>query len=275
MAIYDQAITVLNSPPINEGDVVSLRVAWKNSGAAVHTVTIQWGDASSEVHTTAAGTSYSLTYPHIYVIDGKYDVLVTITGSGGSTKTLGTSITINNTAPVVSGSCTIDSTTGLAQLQYSFTDAGTNTSYGVLVDWGDGATTATQVFAEGAYQASHTYSEVSRLAITIQITDSGGGVGTLVVYPAITWDESVDDECQSSESLTGVVSYGTQIDVYAVSSGVVGAFSFITLTDEMVAEVLSQEGVVAVVDVSNVYVPPLRCKQAVGTIPFEQLVPEV
>ncbi len=151
---------------------------------------------------TGSATLFEVTGSHTYADEGSFPVSISVTTSGGVTTdlTAGTATVLD--APLSSSNGTTitsveGSSTGTVLLG-SFADANqgatvadfTSGGGSVVVTWGDGS--APQTLAAGDLtligspngvvfdiNASHTYADEGRYAITIAVTDAGGSTATI------------------------------------------------------------------------------------------------
>ena len=155
------------------------------------TVTIDWGEGAPEVFSYPVGaTGYSET--HQYLDDnptgtasGVYSVSVTVEDGGGGVGNASTGVTVNNVAPIVTATGDTIDEDGTATVSGTISDPGTEDTFTVTIDWGEGAP---EVFSYpvGAtgYSETHQYlddnptgtaSDVYSVSVTVE--DDDGGVG--------------------------------------------------------------------------------------------------
>ena len=147
-----QNLTVTST--LNEGETATLSGEIVDPGTAdSFLLTIDWGDGSlAETATFEAGTtSFSVSHP--YPDDGLYSVSVAVQDDDGGFDQPETvlTVTVNNIPPSLSNVTLTpavnegDSVTLLGEITLAeLLNAGTQTSYRLVVDWGDGS--AKQVF---------------------------------------------------------------------------------------------------------------------------------
>src|SRR3989344_6030951 len=176
-------ISSCNSPStVTVGTTATINYAITDSDGDSFTVLVNWGDG-----TTSAGSPSSAS--HIYTGTGTFTVTITATDSRGasSSRSCGQIIVTSsggNNPPTIS-SCNSPSTVTVgttATINYAITDSDGD-SFTVLVNWGDGTTSA-----GSPSSASHIYSSTGTFTVTITATDSRGALssrscGTVIVTP--------------------------------------------------------------------------------------------
>ena len=222
--------TVNNVPPvINNGDLslsaasisengsVNLSGTFTDPGVQdTHTVTINWGDGSSNTTIPlAAGVTSFGPSSHTYLDDNPtgttsdaYTITVTVTDDDTGSDNATASVTVNNANPVVATPTTNSPTFegSLATASATFTDAGTADTHTCSINWGDGSLatvgTVTQGAGSGSCSGSHTYADegTGSYTVTFTITDDDGGSGnnsvshTVVNVPPTITNVSVSPE---------------------------------------------------------------------------------
>ncbi|MBI4285755.1 MAG: hypothetical protein HY670_07635 [Chloroflexi bacterium] len=161
------------------GEVVTASGVTKDEDGAilsVVTVSIDWGDGSTDEVTSGADGAYTST--HAYTLPGSYHVEATASKTGYLNGSAGKDITVSvpptiditlNITPAAPTTATPVTTSGTTN------DQAGNVVVGVTVDvtWGDGATS--QVFSDGIgnYTASHTYTQAGPYTITVTGNKTG------------------------------------------------------------------------------------------------------
>jgi len=152
-------LNAINDPPvitsfpvtptvINEGGTVSVTGEFTDPDLSdVHTVVINWDDGTSDTLTLDIGDrTFSATHP--YQDDGpsgtswhNYVVNVTVTDDKGASDSAGDTVTVNNVAPTLSDlSLTPEINEGdFGILSGTISDPGTQETFTLEVDWGDGS----------------------------------------------------------------------------------------------------------------------------------------
>jgi hypothetical protein len=142
---------VLNTPSlsenvINEGDTITLSGSFVNIDTLdSHTVTVSWGDGTSDTVVVLAPGVREYSINHTYQDDNPTgtasdinDITITITDGDDGTGTDSLSITVNNVAPVVSlSSVAMINENESATLAGTITDPGILDDHNVVVDWDD------------------------------------------------------------------------------------------------------------------------------------------
>jgi len=155
---------------------------------------VNWGDGSSQTYNLAAG-AISFDVTHAYTDNpgphpssgGTYAIGVTLTDNDGGTGNASTAATVNNAAPTLSDvSATTINEGGTTHLTGTIADPGTQDSFTLGVNWGDGSS-QTYNLAAGAisFDVTHAYtdnpgphpSSGGTYAIGVTLTDNDGGTG--------------------------------------------------------------------------------------------------
>ena len=140
---------------------------------------INWGDGSpvQTLTYTKPGSLGSLV--HTYELDGTYQVTLDVADSLGAATQGSFSINVTNVPPTIQG-LTINSPVlpgQAANLLLDFSDPGSQDTFHVTVDWGDGRSSTAEL-GPGirTYAASHDYgSGGGQFETTVTIIDHGGG----------------------------------------------------------------------------------------------------
>jgi hypothetical protein len=180
----------LSAGTINEGSSVTLTGSFRHIGDShPHTITINWGDGSANTVLNLAPDVFNFSAPHRYLDNlpgnAPYAINVTVTDSAGNKVSAGTSIVVNNVAPVIpSGALKFSSPTlsegGTATLNGSFTDPGVLDTHTVQIHWGDGSPDTTLNLAAGvlSFSAKHQYVDNlpgnAAYPVTVTVTDKEG-----------------------------------------------------------------------------------------------------
>jgi PKD repeat protein len=151
---------------INEGDLVSFNGDFYDPGDLdTHIIEWDFGDGS-----TATGT---LTPSHLYVENGIYTVILTITDDDGGVGSDSLTITVNNVVPTVdAGDDQMVNEGDLVSFNGDFYDPGDLDTHSITWDFGDGST------ATGTLTPTHIYGDNGIYTIILTITDDDGGVGS-------------------------------------------------------------------------------------------------
>ena len=190
-------LTDLAVTPVLENETATLSGTIDDVGASdAYTLTVSWGDGEQSVHTYPAGTTdFSAT--HQYLDDkpdgtpvDSYTVTLVLEDDDGGVAIGSTSVTVTNVAPVLSGlwleQADIDEN-GQATLYGSFSDVGTEDSFVLEIDWGDGSSTVRNYVDGSAFVVSHQYPDddpsgtpADDYDITVTVTDDDTGSDTEV-----------------------------------------------------------------------------------------------
>jgi hypothetical protein len=149
---------------------------------------ITWGDGSTSDGVIAANGSggYDVTADHTYPTAGARTLTVQVVGSGGSTVSGTSSMSVTDAAILATGT-TVSATEGTplagGTVLASFTDGNTldsAVSFTATINWGDGSAasfatlTSTDAGAYNITGPAHTYLHGGAKTVTITIHDTGG-----------------------------------------------------------------------------------------------------
>ncbi len=185
-------------------------------------VEINWGDGSSNVFPYSAGsTTFSET--HQYLDDNPtgtpsdiYNVSVTVTDDDGGTGAAQTTNTVNNVNPVVTASGQTINENGTAQVSGTIVDPGTQDTFDVEINWGDGSSNVFPYSAGSTtFSETHQYlddnptgtsSDIYNVSVTV--TDDDGGVSN-TAEPTVTVNNvnpevSIDSFTDELDNLVGI-----------------------------------------------------------------------
>ncbi|HYH67256.1 MAG TPA: PKD domain-containing protein, partial [Urbifossiella sp.] len=205
------AVTVLNAAPtvavelsqvaIGEGGVVTVTGTVTDPGPLdTHTVSIDWGDGSSEAVAVDPVTR-SFTAAHRYLDDDPTGTpsdpytITAVASDGVATGSTTAALTVNNAAPVVATVGNTALAVGAAAegdavtLTAAFTDAGTIDTHEAVVDWGDGTTevvSVAQAAGGGSLAASHSFAVGGVYTITVRVTDDDTGMAAASTRAYVT-----------------------------------------------------------------------------------------
>jgi hypothetical protein len=166
--------------PISENGTATLSGTIVDSGPTeTYTLLVDWGDGTTpQTFNYAAGTT-SFSVMHQYLKNGTLPVQLTLTDSLAAQAMTSVNVTINNTAPTLSG-VSIDSSIkqgDLATLTGTINDPGTQDTFSLAVDWGDGSTPQTFNFSAGGatstpFSETHVYTKAGNLTASATVTDA-------------------------------------------------------------------------------------------------------
>jgi PKD repeat protein len=170
------------------GPVASFSDANPGAAAADFSAVIAWDDGTTSAGTIAADGhgGFTVSGSHAYAEEGSYAVGVSITDAGGSTATAAVTAPVAD-APLAATGRSISGTEGasFSGVVASFTDANPGAAAGeftATIAWGDGATTAGTIAADGSggftVSGSHTYADAEPYPVGVTIHDAGGSTAT-------------------------------------------------------------------------------------------------
>ncbi len=184
---------------IDENGTVTLSGQFLDPGSdATHRVAVNWGDGVSDAPVGLALGARSFTFTHRYLDDNPtgtpFDVntiTVTVTDNDNLNGTATTPVTVNNVAPRLANVTVtpeIDEN-GVVSLSGDILETGTQDTFTLLVDWGEGAP---QSFSYPAgtthFSETHQYLDDNPTgtpqdgyAIRLTLTDDDTGQGTAAV----------------------------------------------------------------------------------------------
>jgi hypothetical protein len=185
------------SSPIDEGDDATLTGTIDDPNLLeTHTVVIDWGpDEGTTTLDLAAGVlTFSAT--HQYLDDNPfgtssddYPISITVIGHHGGTASAGATVTVNNVDPTISGlAASPIEENGVATLTGTIGDVGTLDTFTIVIDWGNGTQTFTNV-AAGPFDYSRQYLDdnlADSYSISMTLTDDDGGESTASTVVTVT-----------------------------------------------------------------------------------------
>lgn len=139
----------LSAPAINEnGDVTVTGDILDPGSLSGETVTVTWGDGVTDAPTRLPAGARSFTFTHRYRDDNPtgtasdpYTVSVTVTDNDNLSATATATVTVNNVVPQLANVTVtpeIDEN-GVVTLSGDIVDPGTQDTFTLVVDWGEGA----------------------------------------------------------------------------------------------------------------------------------------
>lgn len=183
--------------PINENDFATLSGDIGNPGSASLTLTVNWGEGSPQTYSLAAGATH-FSVSHQYLDDNPtntpsdvYPIAVSLS-DGTSTASTNLSVTVNNVAPKLSNVAVTSpiNENAFATLTGTITDPGTQDTFKLVVDWGEGSP---QTYNLGAGTAS--------FSVTHQYLDdnpTGTASDTYPISLTLTDDDTGSDTANTS-----------------------------------------------------------------------------
>ncbi len=219
------ALPVVNAVPvanlgtspltINEGGLFSLTGAGFTDAGTLdtHVANIDWADGSVTPGTVTetifgppgsiGGMSGSVAATHVFVDDGTYNVVLSVTDKDNDAGSGSLAVTVLNIAPTVNAGVDRAVVLGLPlAISASFADPGILDTHSAVILWGDGTQSDGAVDqVTRTVSASHVYADVGPYQVRISVTD--------------------DDEASGSDSLIVIVNKAAPV----VSAGTTAAAS--------------------------------------------------
>ncbi|MBP7998732.1 MAG: DUF11 domain-containing protein [Chloroflexi bacterium] len=226
--------------PINENGSTTLTGNMLDSDGDGFTLTVVWGDGVTDVYTYPAGTA-SFSETHTYLDDNptgtasdNYTVNLTLADTFGNNDTDSTTITVNNIAPSLS-SVNITSPhneNGTATLTGTITDPGTQDTFTLTVDWGDGSAPQLLNYPAGttSFSETHTYlddnptgtaSDSYTVNLTLADDDTGSDTDSDTitinnVAPSLSTLAATNINENGSTTLTGTITDPGTLDTFSL-----------------------------------------------------------
>ncbi|HTY43338.1 MAG TPA: PKD domain-containing protein, partial [Thermoanaerobaculia bacterium] len=166
--------------PLIEGSTLTAFAPFSPFGKQTYTCKVDYGDGSGFLTGTISGTTCKGP-SHKYGRSGEFTVTVKVTASKGSSDSSSVSVTIENVAPTIK-SYTLPATAKIGTsvtLSAAFTDPGTDESYSVTIDWGDGVRQPVKLCPSArSFTVSHVYQKAGNYAVEVDVSDDGGATVT-------------------------------------------------------------------------------------------------
>jgi hypothetical protein len=186
----------LDKTVIDEDQVVTLGGSFFDPGVNdSFVVTINWGDGKSDTFNLAAGTQAFAGKSHKYLdddADDTYTISVSVTDDDTGTVATTTNVTVKNVAPSKLA-LNLDKTTlnenEVVTLGGTFADPGSQDTFTVTINWGDGSANTTLNLGAGTTNFSTTHQYLNddlvggtgngtasdNFTITVTVTDDDAG----------------------------------------------------------------------------------------------------
>jgi hypothetical protein len=187
----------LSGGPINENDTLTLSGSFTDAGTLdPHAVMIDWGDGSPTTTLNLSAGVLTFNADHQYRDDNPsgtdgdfYTITVSVADDDTGTGSGNTALRVNNVAPLLSNvaitSPIFPNETVI--LTGNMSDIGTQDSFTLMVDWGDGTSVATFNYGAGAssFNVSHQY-QVADTNATVNLTLRDDDMATTTTNATIT-----------------------------------------------------------------------------------------
>ncbi|MFQ5979663.1 MAG: PKD domain-containing protein [Candidatus Heimdallarchaeota archaeon] len=165
---------------VNEGELVSLDPAtFTDDGTGdTHTAMITWGDGTVDVGLVSeiAGSG-TVSGSHTYADNGDYTITVTVTDDDGAATSDALAMTVNNVAPLLSGTADQigNEASPIIFLAGTVDDPGADT-FEFRWDWDNDGTYDTSWSSTST--ASYTWADDYTGTVAVQVRDDDGGIGS-------------------------------------------------------------------------------------------------
>jgi hypothetical protein len=191
----------LSDDDIDENDATTLSGSFTDPGALdVHTVTIDWGDGSSDTVVTLAIGARTYSASHTYLDDDgddTYAVAITVNDDDAGSDTASASVAVHNVAPsldTASPTSPINENNS-STLAGTFTDPGTLDTFTLVVDWADGVTASYPVGTSRTFSVSHQY---------LDDNPTGTAGDTYVISVSVSDDDTGSASASTSVTVNNV-----------------------------------------------------------------------
>ncbi|WP_210178256.1 LamG-like jellyroll fold domain-containing protein [Methylosinus sp. R-45379] len=190
-----------SSLTIDENGTVTLLGRFADAGVLdTHSGAVVWGDGGASA-LTIDEASHTFTATHRYLDDNPtgtaaddYRIDLTLSDKDGASATISAAVTVANVAPVFTTFTNNAAEVGNVLpgepvvLTGVFADPGTQDSYTLIVDWGDGTAAETLAYAAGTrdFQLTHNYRDPGFWTISAHLSDDDLGVATATTEARLT-----------------------------------------------------------------------------------------
>ncbi len=197
--VIDDGDLNLDNATIDENDSVNLTGSFSDPDSGdSHTVTINWGDGSSDTVINSSSGARSFSATHQYLDDNptgtavdSNTITVTVEDAAAASDTASASITVNNVAPAI----------GLIQAPVEpvsindqpisftavFTEPGTVDTHTAVWTWGDGNTDPGGISGNTA-SGDHTYTDAGVYTVGLTVTDDDTGTAQSIFEFVVVYD---------------------------------------------------------------------------------------
>jgi hypothetical protein len=213
-------VTLTPAPAtISENDTTTVSGTFTDPGTLDgHTVDIAWGDGSPDtiLHLGANVLTFSASHQYLdnpagQAHGGTFAVSAVVTDKDGDSGTGGTSVVVNNVAPVVTSLTGPTPSPGVRGQALSFggafTDVGTLDTHTATIDWGDTTSSpagVTEAHGSGSVGASHVYAAGGTYTVTLTVRDKDGDTGSLTTTVTILAVALQPDPCNPGQTALAV-----------------------------------------------------------------------
>ncbi|MFC2062647.1 CARDB domain-containing protein, partial [Chloroflexota bacterium] len=230
-ATATDTVTVHNVPPwititgdtIDENGVATVTGPMSDPGADDELrVDIDWGDGFSDTFYYPAGaTSFSETHQYLDgTSTGTFDVTAIVDDGSGVTGSGNATVTVNNVAPTATIPTSVIIYENMwATVSGTITDPGTEDTFTMDVNWGDGFTESINLGGTRIFTVSHPYLDdnpsgtpTDDYNISLTVTDDDGGEGTAT---AIVTVNNVNPDLGDITATIDPVEVGTPVTASA------------------------------------------------------------
>ena len=164
-----------------EGGSTSLALTFADADTAdTHTVSVVWGDSSSDPAVVLAAGETTFSATHVYADTGTFPLALTLTDSAtpAHSVTQTRSVSPANVRPAV-GALTLTPSAVVDHqeltLTGSFKDPGTADTFTLTVTWGDGKSSELGLGTVQSFSVNHVYDSAGSFTIRVTVTDADGG----------------------------------------------------------------------------------------------------
>ncbi len=179
----------LDSTSIDENGSVLLTGSFDDlESGDTHTVTVDWGDGSTDDVLVLPTGDRTFQIAHQYLDDsgnGTFAVDVEVNDGTATVAAATQFVTVENLAPVIDEGTVVTTPAGFGDLlpgdsfsiSGDFTDVGTLDDHLVTFDWGDGSSDTTLVTGN-TFSGTHVFTNAGIFDVLVTVDDQDGGVDT-------------------------------------------------------------------------------------------------